>query len=152
MYLNCASVLSFLLLLGCSTDTKEDDTGGFGTESFGAESSETPTISGTFRILDALSAGGIADVSVTSSFGETSVTDANGGATVAVVENGTFSVTASKEGALDHLLYGPTGQNDFEFITFMATDSLVEVWVTIYWGLHGHPMGPAAVHAHGLRG
>ena len=34
----------------------------------------------------------------------------------------------------------------------VATDSLVEVWVTIYWGLHGHPMGPAAVHAHGLRG
>ena len=34
----------------------------------------------------------------------------------------------------------------------VATDSLVEAWVTIYWGLHGHPMGAAAVHAHGLRG
>ena len=34
----------------------------------------------------------------------------------------------------------------------VATDSLVEVWVTIYWGLHGHPMDTAAVHAHGLRG
>ena len=34
----------------------------------------------------------------------------------------------------------------------MATDSVVKAWVTIYWGLHGHPMGPAAVHAHGLRG
>ena len=25
-------------------------------------------------------------------------------------------------------------------------------WVTIYWGLLGHPMGTAAVNAHGLRG
>ena len=34
----------------------------------------------------------------------------------------------------------------------VATDSLVEVWVTIYWDLHGHLMGTAAVHAHGLGG
>ena len=34
----------------------------------------------------------------------------------------------------------------------VATDSLVEAWVAIYWGLHGHPMGTAAGHAHGLRG
>ena len=34
----------------------------------------------------------------------------------------------------------------------VATDSLVEAWVTIYWGQHGHLMGTAAVHAHGLRG
>ena len=32
----------------------------------------------------------------------------------------------------------------------VAIDSLVEAWVAIYWGLHGHPMGIAAVHAHGL--
>ena len=31
----------------------------------------------------------------------------------------------------------------------MAIDSVVEVWVTIYWGLHGHPMGAADGHAHG---
>ena len=34
----------------------------------------------------------------------------------------------------------------------MATDSLVGAWVTIYWGLLGHPTGTAAVNAHGLRG
>ena len=34
----------------------------------------------------------------------------------------------------------------------VTTDSLVEAWVTIYWGLHGHPTGTAAVDAHGLRG
>ena len=34
----------------------------------------------------------------------------------------------------------------------VATDLLVEAWVAIYWGLHGHPMGTAVVHAHGLRG
>ena len=33
----------------------------------------------------------------------------------------------------------------------MATDSLVGAWVTIYWGLLGHPTGTAAVNAHGLR-
>ena len=30
----------------------------------------------------------------------------------------------------------------------MAIDSVVEVWFTIYWGLHGHHLGAAAVHAH----
>ncbi len=37
----------------------------------------------------------------------------------------------------------------------VATDSLAEAWVTIYWGLHGHPMGTAAVHrppAEGAKG
>ena len=34
----------------------------------------------------------------------------------------------------------------------VTIDSLVEAWVTIYWGLHGHPMGTATVHAHGLWG
>ena len=34
----------------------------------------------------------------------------------------------------------------------ILVDSVVEVWFTIYWGLHGHLMGTAAGHAHGLRG
>ena len=34
----------------------------------------------------------------------------------------------------------------------VATYSLVEVWVTIYWGLLGQPMGTAAGHARGLGG
>ena len=34
----------------------------------------------------------------------------------------------------------------------VATDSLAEAWVTIYWGLHEHLLGAAAVHAHGLGG
>ena len=34
----------------------------------------------------------------------------------------------------------------------MAIDSVVEVWFTIYWGLHGHHLGAAAVGAHGLWG
>ena len=33
----------------------------------------------------------------------------------------------------------------------VATDSLLEAWVTIYWGLNEHPMGIATMHAHGLR-
>ena len=31
----------------------------------------------------------------------------------------------------------------------VATDLLVEAWVTIYWGLHGHPTGTTAVHTMG---
>ena len=34
----------------------------------------------------------------------------------------------------------------------MATDSVVEAWVMIYWGIHGHHLGAAAVGAHGLWG
>ena len=34
----------------------------------------------------------------------------------------------------------------------VATDSLAGAWVTIYWGLHGHPMGRPPGTPHGLRG
>ena len=30
----------------------------------------------------------------------------------------------------------------------VAIDSVVEVWFTIYWGLHGHHLGTAAGHAY----
>ena len=30
----------------------------------------------------------------------------------------------------------------------MATDSVIEVQVTIWWGLHGHHLGANAVNAH----
>ena len=34
----------------------------------------------------------------------------------------------------------------------MATYSVVKAWVMIYWGIHGHHLGAAAVGAHGLWG
>ena len=115
MSLHPSILLSFFVLSACSSADKDGDTG----------TTEVATIGGTFTILDAVSGAGIADVDVSSSLGETTMTGTDGSATVAVAENGRFSVQVSKDGALDHLLFGPTGQEDFEFVTFMATDALV---------------------------
>ena len=115
MSLHPSILLSFLALSACSTAGKDGDTG----------TTEVATIAGTFTILDAVSGSGIEDVSVSSNLGETAMTSADGSATVAVAENGSFSVQVSKDGALDHLLFGPTGEDDFDFVTFMATDTLV---------------------------
>ena len=34
----------------------------------------------------------------------------------------------------------------------VATDSLMEAWVTIYWGIHGHPTGTPPCTPMGLWG
>jgi len=116
MSLHHSALLSFLALSACTIADKDGDTG----------ASSAPTIMGTFTILDAQYGSGMSGVAVASSLGETTMTDTDGSATMAVVQDGQFSVQLSKEGALDHLLFGPTGQEDFEFVTFMATEFLVD--------------------------
>ena len=116
MYLHLSVLLSFLALSACSTSDKDGDTG----------NSDDATIEGTFTILDAVNGSGMNGVAVTTSRGETTTTGADGSATVAVSQNGQFSVSLNKDGALDHLLFGPTGLEDFEFVTFMATEFLVQ--------------------------
>jgi hypothetical protein len=93
------------------------------------EGSEDPTpdqitVDATVQVLDPMSGAGMADVTVQNSAGDSNTTDSEGRATVTVPGNATFEVLLQRDGALDHLLFGPTSDLDFDYITFMSTESL----------------------------
>jgi hypothetical protein len=104
------------------TDTAQTDTG---------KADEAVRIAATVRILNAMSGAGMEDVTVQNSAGETESTDSSGVATLSVISQSTFALTLEKEGALDHLLCGPTASEDFDYISFMATESLVSTVVSM---------------------
>ncbi len=113
------ALLSCLFAFSCATASKEGDSG--------ALTGTGPTIQATIRTLDATTGGGVADVSVDNSMGEVTTTDSGGTATVSVTGNSTFEVLLQKEGSIDHLLFGPTGDEDFEYVTFFASESMVDM-------------------------
>ena len=82
------------------------------------------TVDATVQVLDPMSGAGMADVTVLNSAGDSNSTDSEGRATVTVAGNATFEVLLQRDGALDHLLFGPTNDQDFDYITFMSTESL----------------------------
>jgi len=89
------------------------------TESSGA------TVDASIRIIDVMSGSGMADVTVQNAAEEIVSTDSNGTATLPVPSESTFSMLLQRQDAIDHLLFGPTGTADFDYITFMATQFLV---------------------------
>jgi hypothetical protein len=115
-------VFSSLFLFACATtegsDAPEipDDT---------EESEPAVQIDATIRILDAMSGSGVADVNAESAHGDTATTDDSGSAVIPVHADSTFEILLQKNGSIDHLLFGPTGTADFDYITFMATEALV---------------------------
>ena len=84
-----------------------------------------PTIDATVRVLDAMSGSGMADVIVENAAEDTATTDSSGSATLSVPADDTFSILLQRSDAIDHLLFGPTGAEDFSYVTFMATQVLV---------------------------
>lgn len=85
------------------------------------------TIEATVRVLNAMSGVGMEDVGVENTAGDTTATNASGVATLSVPADSTFSLLLEQEGAIDHLLFGPTGDTDFDYVTFMATEVLVDM-------------------------
>ena len=101
------------------SDPEDDQSGDNADENAG------PPVEATVRIIDAMSSGWMDGVTVENPTGDIETTDSNGSATVLVNSNSNFEINLSKAGAIDHLLFGPAGDEDFEYITFMATEMLV---------------------------
>ena len=125
------ALFTTLFICACATssdDAKSDppsDDFSTGTDS-NDDILDGPTVEATVRILDAMTSGGMEGVSVQNSAGDTETTGANGTATVEVAANSTFEILLEKDGAIDHLLFGPTAEDDFDYVTFMATEVLVD--------------------------
>lgn len=114
-----SALLTSLFALSCATTSKDADSG--------AAVIAGPPIEATVRILDATSGGGVADVSVENSAGEATTTNSAGTATVTVPGNSTFEILLQKDGFIDHILFGPTAEEDFEYVTFLASQTMVDM-------------------------
>ena len=112
-------ILPSLLTLACSTTPSDVDTG----------VEEQPTINATVVVLNATNSTGMADVAAVNAQGASTSTDANGSATLPVPMESTFSIRLQKEGDIDHVLFGPTGSEDFQYVTFFAQQSMIDMVV-----------------------
>ena len=125
--MNRSVLLASLFALACAESTEKGDTDPSTSDTIdnATDESSGATIEATVRILNAMSGAGMEDLSVENTEGETESTDSNGSATISVPANSTFELLLEKDGAIDHLLYGPTAEEDFDYVTFMATESMV---------------------------
>ena len=122
------ALVASLFALSCTLSPKGGDTGTTATEGPGGEA---PSIQATVRALDATSGAGVSEVTVDNGHGDIATTASNGAATIPVMADSTFSVLLQKEGAIDHLLFGPTGSEDFEYITYFASEAMVDSVLTM---------------------
>jgi len=106
---------------------------------------EVPTVHANLRVLDAMAGAGMEGVDVETSVGETATTDSDGAATVPVEANGSFSLRLTRDGALDHLLFGPTADDDFEYITFLSTEALFDSVLAMLGATHESGTGVVVV-------
>ena len=116
-----------MLATGCGEKTPDSDTPalpGSDNDLIG-DTGSIETIEATVRILSATSGAGVSDVAVQTTNGESETTSTDGTAMLHVDADSTFALSVQGEGAIDHLLFGPTADADFEFITFLATESLL---------------------------
>ena len=120
-------LLAAVLALGCADPSAGDPPSIVDTGLQSSDVPETPgaTVDATVRILDAMTGSGMADVSAQNRDGDEETTDNGGLATLPVPAEDTFSILLKRSDAIDHLLFGPTGTDDFTYITFMATQTLV---------------------------
>ena len=106
---------------------------------------EAPAVHANLRILDAMAGSGMEGVDVETSVGETATTDSDGAATVPVEANGSFSLRLTKDEALDHLLFGPTADDDFEYVTFLSTEALFDSVLAMLGATHENGTGVVVV-------
>ena len=115
------ALLPSLLTLACSTAPSGDDTG----------TAEQPTINATVVVLDAMNGSGMADVTAINDQGQSTTTNSSGSATLPVPADSDFQVRLQKEGDIDHVLFGPTGPEDFQYVTFFAQQSMITMVVNM---------------------
>jgi len=99
-----------LTLMGCGD--KATDTG----------TVEVEPVNATLRLLSVTNGQPISDVSVESDRGS-ELTGDDGRATVEVLGNSTYQMTASQTNSMNHIYHGVTGTDDFEVVGFLVDRS-----------------------------
>ena len=127
-------LLTLLSATACSGKETSDDTGALGdgdpsnnADADADEGAESDTLQATIRLLDATSGAGFQGATIEAPDGSSATTGMDGGATLSLEKGGTFEFRVRDEGAIDHLIFGPTGNEDFTYLTFVATESLLSM-------------------------
>ena len=137
-----ATLLAGIFALGCA-DRPTESAGDPPGITDGVGGNTGPTIDATVRVLDAMSGSGMADVTVQNAAEDTETTDGSGSATLAVPADDTFSILLQRSDAIDHLLFGPTGAEDFTYITFMLGATIEEGTGVVVVGVDYDNLAPA---------
>ena len=116
-----SAIFASLFALACAGPSSNDDTAGNGND----QNADGPPVDATVVVLDAMSGAGVEGVVVEDLEGTTVNTDGSGMARIPVASDSTFELLLKQDGAPDHLLFGPTADEAFQYITFMATDTLI---------------------------
>ena len=122
-----------LVTAGCTGKGIPGDTGaiGDGNPSNNPASDDTATgqgntVNATLMVLDAMDGSGLAGIEIEAPTNETALTATDGSATFSIDSGGTFQFRVQGDSVLEHLIFGPTGNEDFVYMTFLATENLLQ--------------------------
>ncbi|MEC8192382.1 MAG: hypothetical protein VX127_06615 [Myxococcota bacterium] len=122
--------MAWMVGVGCTATDGTLDTGGLGDGSAASDASDANsgsdgTVNATILLLNAMSGAGMAGIDVESPAGDSAQSGADGSASFPIDSGGTFEFRVRGNGVLDHLVFGPTGSDDFVYPTFVATETLL---------------------------
>ena len=102
-----------------------------------AETTESSVVEATFTALDPSTGAGVSGLSVMGA-DASEITDDDGQATISVEADATFEVRIEGDGLLNHVLVGPAGEEPFNYISFVSTESLYDTVLSMM-GLEQQP-------------
>jgi hypothetical protein len=112
-------------LLSCTGDDKGSTDSGGDTAAPQDTDGSDDTVHATMMVLDPMDGTGIEGVTVESPTGLTERTDGQGTTRFDLEPRGTFQFALKQNGAIDHLVFGPTGTEDFTYRAFLATENML---------------------------
>ncbi len=132
--MRCLFLGTLLVTTGCTGKGVPYDSGaiGDGNPSNNPTSDDTAagdpgdSINATMMIRNAMDGTGLEGIAVEAQSGDTALTAADGSATLPINAGGTFQFRVVDDGALEHLVFGPTGEEDFIYMTFLATEAMLQ--------------------------
>lgn len=115
------TLLAFLV--SCTGNDKQGtDSGGDTPDS---QDTDDDTVQATVMVLDPVGGTGIEGVAIELPAGLTETTDGEGTTSFSIPSGGTFQFSQRKNGAIEHLVFGPTGTEDFTYQSLLITESML---------------------------
>jgi hypothetical protein len=102
-----------------------------------AETTEPSFVEATFTALDPSNGAGFSGLNVVAG-DESAVTDDAGQSTLSLEADTTFEVRIEGDGLLNHVLVGPAGDEPFNYISFVSTESMYDMALSMM-GLEEEP-------------
>jgi len=112
-------------LLGCPGNDKGGADSGTDTAAHQNNGVGDDTVQATMMVINLMDGSGMPGVTIESPAGLTEITDGEGTASLPIDANGTFQFFLRNDGAIDYLVFGPTGSEDFIYLSLLITESML---------------------------